>query len=270
KVRRACEAARADGYDLLWIDSCCIDKTSSAELSEAINSMWLWYNGSAAVCHAFLADVPGDDDVDAKDSRFRASRWFRRGWTLQELLAPRDIKFLSGSWTYLGSKAGLALAIQERTGIEFEVLLHLRSLDEVSVAKRMSWAANRETTRVEDWAYSLLGIFDINMPTLYGEGEGAFQRLQEQIIQRIPDQSIFAWTSHTEIDDASFGITSYVRRINYKSIFTKLHPTVTTSWPEYRPQLMHPASSLFASSPSDFAASGCISPLPSYLPGTSH
>ncbi|TBU51618.1 hypothetical protein BD310DRAFT_890577 [Dichomitus squalens] len=237
KVRRACEAARADGYYLLWIDSCCIDKTSSAELSESINSMYIWY-GAAHVCHVFLADVPRGDDTDAKASLFRTSRWFTRGWTLQELLAPEDVRFLAQDWSFIGSKAGLAVVLEERTGIELEVLLHKRSLHDVSVAKRMSWAADRETTRVEDRAYSLLGIFDINMPALYGEGERAFRRLQVEILLRIPDQSLFAWTAQPRID--------YVGpRMPLKK------------WSSYD---FDPSVTLFATSPSDFAASRYISP----------
>ncbi|PIL25336.1 hypothetical protein GSI_13225 [Ganoderma sinense ZZ0214-1] len=192
KVRRACEVARRDGYRYIWIDSCCINKESSAELSEAINSMYNWYRG-AQVCYAFLADVPPGGDVRAKDSKFRESRWFKRGWTLQELVAPLVVVFLSKDWQYLGTKDGLADLIKDITSIDIGILTHERVLSEESVANRMRWAARRETTRVEDQAYSLLGIFGITMPTLYGEGQNAFRRLQEQILERIPDHSIFVW-----------------------------------------------------------------------------
>ncbi|KAI1792682.1 heterokaryon incompatibility protein-domain-containing protein, partial [Ganoderma leucocontextum] len=191
KVRRACAVARAHGHRLLWLDMCCIDRTSSAELSEAVNSMFRWYR-DASVCYVFLSDEGTEDPRDA-NSAFRHSRWFRRGWTLQELIAPRVVVFLSLDWRFLGTKASLAKVIKAVTGIDRRILLHRMRLDEVSVAKRMSWAAERKTTRVEDEAYSLLGIFDVNMPILYGEGQRAFVRLQEEIVKHIPDQSLFTW-----------------------------------------------------------------------------
>ena len=192
KIRDACKVAREAGYEYLWIDSCCIDKTSSSELSEAINSMYLWY-GQANACYAYLADVPSAEDPRATDSSFRKSRWFTRGWTLQELIAPRSLTFLSAEWEVIGSKFALDDLIEEITGIPDAALLHRKTLDNFSVAQRLSWASARETTRIEDRAYSLLGIFDISMPTLYGEGERAFRRLQEEILLRVPDQSLFAW-----------------------------------------------------------------------------
>ncbi|PIL25312.1 hypothetical protein GSI_13201 [Ganoderma sinense ZZ0214-1] len=193
KVRRACKIARQDGYGYIWIDSSCIDETSSSELSEAINSMFNWYR-AAQVCYAFLADVPSDEDVlSAEGSKFRMSRWFTRGWTLQELIAPHWVIFLSQDWDILGTKHGLADVIQEITFIDPDILTHKKDLSDESVADRMRWASKRKTTRVEDAAYSLLGIFGITMTTLYGEGQYAFRRLQEEILRRIPDQSIFAW-----------------------------------------------------------------------------
>ncbi|PIL29179.1 hypothetical protein GSI_09228 [Ganoderma sinense ZZ0214-1] len=191
---KACAVARANGFRYLWIDSCCIDKSSSSELSEAINSMYLWYAG-AAVCYAYLADVPAEEDPHAEGSWFRDSRWFTRGWTLQELIAPSNLVFLSQDWAILGSKHTLVSLIEGVTGIDGRALLHLESLDKFSVSQRFSWASRRETTRVEDQAYSLLGLFDIHMPIVYGEGKRAFRHLQEQIMQRIPDQSLFAWGS---------------------------------------------------------------------------
>ena len=193
KIREACRVARENGYRYIWIDSCCIDKTSSSELSESINSMYQWY-ARADVCYAFLPDVPTEEDHQRRGSHFRKSRWFRRGWTLQELIAPLDVRFLSVEWTFVGSKESLADIIVEITKIHHNALLNIEPLEEFSVAQRLSWAARRETTRAEDRAYSLLGIFDINMPTLYGEGQRAFRRLQEEIMRRTPDQSLFAWT----------------------------------------------------------------------------
>ena len=201
KIREACRVARKNGYRYLWIDSCCIDKTSSSELSESINSMYQWYS-LADVCYAFLADVPALEDHQSQDSHFRRSRWFTRGWTLQELIAPLKVVFIAKDWTTIGSKFSLADLITEITTIDHNALLHIELLDEFSVAQRLSWASERDTTRVEDRAYSLLGIFDINMPTLYGEGNRAFRRLQEEIMRRTPDQTLFAW-SYNRLPDPS-------------------------------------------------------------------
>ncbi|KAM5540126.1 hypothetical protein V8D89_006266 [Ganoderma adspersum] len=154
--------------------------------------MFAWYQG-ADICYSYLADVPTKDDARKDGSAFRGSRWFKRGWTLQELIAPRNLMFLSKGWTVLGSKEEFAELVNAITGISVDALSQKVPLYSFSVAQRLSWVARWETTRVEDRAYSLLGIFDINMPTLYGEGERAFQRLQEEILRRIPDQSIFAW-----------------------------------------------------------------------------
>ncbi|KAI0828041.1 heterokaryon incompatibility protein-domain-containing protein [Trametes gibbosa] len=192
KVAMACKVARETGYDLLWIDSCCIDKSSSAELAEAINSMFQWYRLSS-VCYAFLADVPDSDDPTQYYSRFWRSRWHKRGWTLQELIASERLIFLTKTWTFMGTKMGLATTIEHRTGVDFDILVGRARVDSVSVARRMSWAAGRQTTRIEDGAYSLLGIFGVHMAPIYGEGENAFLRLQEEILRTVPDQTIFAW-----------------------------------------------------------------------------
>ena len=192
KIRESCELAERHGYRWLWIDSCCIDKTSSAELSEAINSMFHYYS-SAAICYVYLQDVPSDSDESDPSKLLARSRWFRRGWTLQELVAPRLVLFLSQSWEIIGSKADYAALIEETTNIPATILRLEQPLADFSIAQRMSWASGRSTTRVEDEAYCLLGIFDINMPTLYGEGRKAFRRLQEEIMRHFPDTTLFAW-----------------------------------------------------------------------------
>jgi ankyrin repeat protein len=179
--------AAQDGFQYFWVDTCCIDKTSSAELSEAINSMYSWYQ-VADVCYAYLADV-------TTASNFLTSRWFTRGWTLQELLAPEKTVFFSAEWNVIGTRVELQEQISERTRIPVTMLSQQKSLETFSVAQRMSWAAERKTTRIEDMAYCLLGIFDINMPLIYGEGENAFIRLQEEILKISDDHSIFAWQS---------------------------------------------------------------------------
>ncbi|KAF4493061.1 Vegetative incompatibility protein HET-E-1 [Colletotrichum fructicola Nara gc5] len=194
KIRESCEQTLRDDLDYIWVDTCCIDKTSSAELSEAINAMFRWYQHST-ICYAFLADMPSVTDFDESSPLFAMSRWFTRGWTLQELLAPAKLDFYSRSWDRLGGKSFLAKAISSITGID-EMFLRGRPVREASIAARMSWASGRETSREEDRSYSLLGLFDVHIPLLYGEGgKNAFLRLQEELIRTSHDQSIFAWQS---------------------------------------------------------------------------
>lgn len=188
KIERSCTIALQSDIRYMWIDTCCIDKTSSAELSEAINSMYRWYE-QAKICYAYLSDVETIDDL-------AGSKWFTRGWTLQELIAPKTVKFYDNNWYSFGSKNGLQGRIASITGIPLRVLRG-SNVSDYSVAQRMSWAAHRITTRPEDQAYCLMGLFEVNMPMLYGEGTKAFARLQEEIIKILDDQSIFAWTGHT-------------------------------------------------------------------------
>jgi hypothetical protein len=184
KIQFCGKQARKDGLQYFWVDSCCIDKSSSSELQEAINSMFQWYR-SAAKCYVYLADVS-----TGKHSRysqplwhlaFSQSRWFTRGWTLQELLAPLSVEFFSREGKPLGNKKSLDVQVQHVTGIATRAL-RSNSLSEFSVDERMSWATNRKTTIEEDQAYCLLGIFDIYLPLIYGEGkENAFRRLRKEI-----------------------------------------------------------------------------------------
>ncbi|KUJ17277.1 HET-domain-containing protein [Mollisia scopiformis] len=195
KIRKCCEQAIQDGLYWAWVDTCCIDKTSSAELSEAINSMFRWYQ-KAQVCYVYLSDVSGCNPP--QEEELAQSRWFTRSWTLQELIAPRFVLFYSRIWEHIGTKEQLADIISSITTIDEEDLCGT-SLELVSVAKKMSWAAKRKATRLEDTAYSLLGLFDVNMPLLYGEGQKAFIRLQEEILKSSYDHSLFAW----RLDEAS-------------------------------------------------------------------
>ncbi|KAF2972352.1 hypothetical protein GQX73_g1355 [Xylaria multiplex] len=214
KILKTCLQARKDGLDYLWVDTNCIDKTSSAELSEAINSMYAWYR-RASICYAYLSDVlipdPTDDAAgletghsgfhlqgSALDS-FRQSRWFRRGWTLQELLAPRTVQFYSRNWAFIGAKTDMAPLLAEITRVDEKYLLYAQDIRSASVAQRMAAVADRTTTRPEDIAYCLLGLFNVNMPLLYGEGAMAFVRLQEEIMKVSDDHSIFAWTWIAEL-----------------------------------------------------------------------
>ncbi|KAF3808929.1 Vegetative incompatibility protein HET-E-1 [Colletotrichum gloeosporioides] len=188
KIRQTCELGAADGYRYAWVDTCCIDKTNSTELSEAINSMYKWYE-DAAVCYVYLSDLRDG----AGDEALKEQRWFKRGWTLQELIAPREVQFFSQNWLRIGEKAGMAKLLSEITSINQDILSMSQDLNDFSVAERMSWASGRETTRQEDLAYCLLGMFGVNMPMLYGEGKKAFLRLQQEIIKTTNDLSIFAW-----------------------------------------------------------------------------
>ncbi|KAI5987986.1 heterokaryon incompatibility protein-domain-containing protein [Pisolithus orientalis] len=197
KIIKSCEQAEKDGYAWVWIDTCCINKQSSSELSEAINSMYRWYQ-NAGVCYAYLNDVdestfPTKRDVGNFPESNGWPEWFVRGWTLQELVAPKKVEFFNKDWVSIGNKWRLAPRLEEVTGIPCEVLKDGLAAERLSVAQIMSWAAERETTRVEDRAYSLMGLFGVNMPMLYGEGRKAFERLQLEIIRISSDQSIFAW-----------------------------------------------------------------------------
>ncbi|KAI2627556.1 heterokaryon incompatibility protein-domain-containing protein [Hypoxylon sp. NC1633] len=227
KLYNFCLQAATDGYEWAWIDTCCIDKSSSTELSEAINSMYSWYADSD-VCYAYLSDVEGINEeiiefgpenigsptrpkfnspwleasmqtmsastdpglVSQFNVEFAQSKWFTRAWTLQELIAPRRVEFYNQYWIELGTKASLKTRVVEITGIDEGVLLGYTPLSKVTVALKMSWAAHRIATREEDMAYCLLGLFQINMPLLYGEGAKSFRRLQEAIIRQYEDYSI--------------------------------------------------------------------------------
>lgn len=240
KLMDSCETARNDDHRHIWIDTCCIDKSSSEELSTAINSMFSWYE-SADVCYAYLDDYYSEaaptlwehsdsDDMTEHQSRL-SYRWFTRGWTLQELLAPFDVLFLNANWKSIGNRFFLAEWISEQTGISKDILrrhvwdecgrrpratmpnkdgdlvmccsgtsLGIRKvLASLSISTRMKWAARRVTTRPEDLAYCLMGIFQVNMPLLYGEGHRAFPRLQEAIVKAYCDQTIFAWGSPSRV-----------------------------------------------------------------------
>ncbi|PMD65672.1 HET-domain-containing protein, partial [Hyaloscypha bicolor E] len=198
KIQYASSQCKKEGLRYIWIDTCCIDKSSSAELSEAINSMYGWYEGSV-VCYAYLEDVGRALSTQTsygpsnKDKTVEESRWFTRGWTLQELIAPAKVDFFDNQWQYLGRKEDLSPLLSRITSIPEDVLTKPENRRDCSVAKKMAWAAKRQTTRIEDVAYSLFGIFDVNMPLLYGEGRGAFTRLQEEILKETDDQSLLAW-----------------------------------------------------------------------------
>jgi hypothetical protein len=270
KIKRCCELAREDGYRWAWVDTCCIDKRSSAELSEAINSMYRYY-WDASKCYAYLSDVAElveatqdellfkskelnlkdhagyfrrlestqgigpklgwqyvlfidvdepevyvgylkrlqsaylpqrhsqADDLNLKlTERLPNSRWFERGWTLQELLAPAIVEFYDKDWRLLGTKASLAADIEKWTRINTRYILDRSTIRSASLGLRFSWVSNRQTTREEDIAYCLMGIVGVNMPLLYGEGNRAFRRLQIELLMQTRDHTIFAWSAYYE------------------------------------------------------------------------
>lgn len=195
KIYHTAEFARSHGHSHVWIDTCCIDKSSSAELSEAINSMFTWYQ-NAQICYAYLADV---NHSGYGMGSMGQSRWWTRCWTLQELIAPSDLLFLDANWQPIGRKSELVSEISAITRVDAKILRGAL-FEGACAAVRMSWAVGRQATRPEDIAYCLLGLFGVNMPLLYGEGkERAFLRLQEEFLKVSDDESIFAWRAHPEI-----------------------------------------------------------------------
>jgi hypothetical protein len=189
KLQFCADQAAKDHLRYFWVDTCCIDKTSSAELTEAINSMFKWYR-KATQCYAYLSDVSTGGLSSGKPVRqdwypaFERSRWFTRGWTLQELVAPTSVEFFSVEGERLGHKHTLVQELHRITGISVEALQGT-PLDQFGVDERMSWVETRQTKREEDMVYSLLGIFEVYMPLIYGEGRGnALARLLKEINAR--------------------------------------------------------------------------------------
>ena len=182
----------------VWLDTVCIDKKNLTELSMSIISMYRWYK-QAEACFAYLEDYPSEEVP-----LFTQSKWFTRGWTLQELVAPKKMIFFDKDWKAIGDKESLQTPLTGRTKIHEDFLLQRRNISRASISQRMSWFSGRETTVPEDTAYCLLGLFGVNMPLLYGEGkERAFRRLQEEIMRYSDDHSIFAWTSPNVQDQES-------------------------------------------------------------------
>jgi hypothetical protein len=194
KLQFCAQQATQDRLDYFWIDTCCIDKSSSAELQEAINSMFKWYQNSAR-CYVYLADV--SHDISSAEhtagygwkSAFRRSRWFTRGWTLQELLAPSSVEFFTREGVHLGNKHSLWRDISEATRIDARVLhANVHTLRQVPVNDRLAWVKYRQTTREEDKCYSILGLFNVHMALLYGEGPlKAFRRFYDELKKQQED-----------------------------------------------------------------------------------
>ncbi|KAI8630794.1 heterokaryon incompatibility protein-domain-containing protein [Xylariaceae sp. FL1651] len=187
KIRQTCRFALERDLKYAWVETCCIDKSSSAELSEAINFMFRWYQESG-FCVAFLSDLPPSSEPNRDfPLQFPQCRWLTRGFTLQELIAPYLVEFYDAQWNYRGGRRSWKSLISESTGIDEAIL------EDSEGPFNVSWASKRNTTRLEDQAYCLLGIFQVNMPMIYGEGARAFPRLQEEIAKQSCDLSLFAW-----------------------------------------------------------------------------
>ncbi|KAL8766892.1 MAG: hypothetical protein Q9209_006440 [Squamulea sp. 1 TL-2023] len=201
KIAGACQRVLDDTnrtIKYLWMDTVCIKQDNPMELSTAINSMYRLYS-EAEICFVYLPDYPSPEV-----QTLGQSDWFNRGWTLQELVAPRKVMFFDRHWNLMGDKKTLLKELASRTNIRELYLENNYRIPTASVSQRMSWMAGRKTTVPEDTAYCLLGIFDVNMPLLYGEGkERAFRRLQEEIMRSSDDHSLFAWTSENQQGGAS-------------------------------------------------------------------
>jgi hypothetical protein len=255
KIEGCCQAAAEQQTWYVWVDTCCIDKSSSAELSEAINSMFKWYEESE-VCFIYLEDVPTGLDPFSPESAFRKSRWWTRGWTLQELLAPQYTIFFDSTWERLfmpemsqGLFKKIVLPVSalkdpqqrseqqiqpiieqvqyrlltEITGIPSAVLVKELQLSQVSAACKFAWASQRMTTRTEDKAYCLMGLLGVNMPLLYGEGDKAFVRLQEAVISSSDDISLLAWGHGLAWED--------IEELGYDKILAR-SPTAFRGYPK--------------------------------------
>jgi hypothetical protein len=240
KIRGACSIARQLGFRWMWIDNCCINKESATEESESINSMFKWYR-DAQVCITYLSDVnisspqqnieqPGngitsDPRLFNRFDGTMPSEWFSRGWTLQELLAPRDMRFYDANWNYMGTKSSLARAIEAITRIDASYLTDVRDFRKACIAAKMSWMAGRTTTREEDIAYGMLGLFNITMTPQYGEGQRAFMRLQHKLLATFTDESLFAWQMPDPNAGEKFGIAPTANTVWSSDEWGMLAPT---------------------------------------------
>jgi hypothetical protein len=253
KVTEFCELAKRYDYEYAWVDTCSIDKSSSSELTEAINSMYKWYH-NADMCIVYLEDYPPPSVVMpplveakkfSKSHDLSGCRWLYRGWTLQELIAPEDVRFFDSSWNLLGSKSTMLDVISEMTRINKLVLNGVMKVSECTVAERFSWASHRETTRDEDIAYCLFGLFDVHMPLVYGEGkQRAFRRLQIEITKETCDFSLFLWSSPTISKDVTSQIFLdsgvFADDPSYFS-YSDLSHGIDYRHLRYEPPSMHPA-----------------------------
>ncbi|KAJ2968900.1 hypothetical protein NUW54_g13090 [Trametes sanguinea] len=189
-IRNACQIASDSGYDHLWIQGFCIDRSDPTELSSALNATWDWH-ARAGACYVYLADVSPEDVATRSDSHFRQSSWHRDIWALQALVASSKVLFLARDWSVIGTKSTLAAVLEEVTGVDRSILMMVQSVHAVSVARRMWWASRRRTTSVEDCAYALLGLFGVEMSVEYGEGSRAFRAIARGDLPAYPGPESF-------------------------------------------------------------------------------
>lgn len=200
-IERACDLARAAGIEWLWNHSACVDERSSAALSEAINSLAQVHRNCEYII-IYLEDLdwePGGEDLTSE--RLATCRWIRNIWAIPEIIFPREASFYSSEWKQIGTKKSLLLHLSSIIGIDRAVLEDSDCLEDYSIARRMSWASEMSVSRIEDSAYALLGLFDISMPIVYGEGRKAFLKLQEEIMRDTDDLSLLAWD---DLDDQEY------------------------------------------------------------------
>lgn len=225
-IIRACIEVRAFGVDLLWVATHCMGRSSRTEHSAAINSLFQIFQG-AQICLVHLEDIEAPkNSLEHLGQQIQQSRWAKRVWMLQELIASEDLQFYDAHWNPVGTKRSLLPILSRQLGIDAAVLEDSKCLLDFPVARRMSWASRLSTIRPEDFAYSLLGIFGVHLTIMYGEGGiAAFIRLQEEILKGTDDVTLFAWKSaddqkyrgafaHSPSEFEHFGVQS--RRIPLK------------------------------------------------------
>ncbi|KAH9238561.1 hypothetical protein K456DRAFT_48777 [Colletotrichum gloeosporioides 23] len=195
-IDNSCRLALENGLEFVWIDAVCIDKTSTASVSEAVNSVWK-YLKLATLCFAYLVDLDCKTSDDCEEN-WRKSCFWKRAWTLQELILPPRVQFFDSCWHLRGERSSSSFPtfLSRITGVDEDVLSNKTTVEDVSIARRMSWAVGREGSYPEDLSYALLGLFGVSMPIIYGEGPAsAFRRLQEEVLKVTIDMTILAWTS---------------------------------------------------------------------------
>ncbi|THU87951.1 hypothetical protein K435DRAFT_969692 [Dendrothele bispora CBS 962.96] len=188
KITEARKKAADDRLDYIWIDTCCIDKNNKSESNRNINSMYFYYRNSA-ICYVYLSDVWVKRSTRA-GATIWGSEWFQRGWTLQELVAPKRLIFFRADWKPIGERHQLAGVIHRLTGISRSVLDGSKPIESVNIWTRMSWCAGRETTKPADLAYCLLGILGVSMDTRkvnMEDREEAFELLQKALALKYPE-----------------------------------------------------------------------------------
>ncbi|KAI1453899.1 heterokaryon incompatibility protein-domain-containing protein [Annulohypoxylon moriforme] len=214
KIQKCCEIASSTGFEYIWIDTCCINKEKQYELDSTLASMFKDYR-EAQVCYAYLPDVSADDNPFDEGSEFRRSSWFRRGWTLQELVAPLSVIFFDRDWNEIGTKSNLKAVINEITDIPHKVLSMNESRN-ISLAERRAWANGRDTLKIEDKAYSLMGLLGIKIPVKYGEGEEALRKIDAEIERLKGIESR---------DPSNFNVASWTRgEREYRFLLPIQHP----------------------------------------------